>query len=74
VTHYPCSETALKEAITNAATDRIDEFTREFVQLKSMLDTGIGLQVAFVSSRVLENVESICMFVFALTVLTNDLR
>jgi hypothetical protein len=73
MTHYPCSETALKEAITNAATDQIDEFTKEFVQLKSMLDTGISLQVTFISSRVLENIENICMSVSALTVLTNDL-
>lgn len=35
------------------ATERIDEFTKKFVELKGMLDTGIHIQGALVSSRML---------------------
>jgi hypothetical protein len=52
-------ETALKEAFSDRANERIEKFTKEFVQLKSTLDTGIAVQNTFVSSRVLEKVETI---------------
>jgi hypothetical protein len=53
------TETALKEAFSDRAAEQIEMFTTEFGQLKSTLDTGIGVQNIFVSSRVLEKVDVI---------------
>jgi hypothetical protein len=66
------SETALKETFSDKATERIDMFTKEFVQLKGTLDTGIGIQNTFVSSRVLEKVDIIGLSASASSLLTSQ--
>jgi hypothetical protein len=47
-------------------------FTTEFRQLKSTLDTGIGVQNIFISSRVLEKVDVIGLSASAPVLLIND--
>lgn len=63
---------ALKDAFSDKATERIDMFTKEFVQLKGTLDTGIGIQNAFVSSRMLEKVDIIGLSASALVLFPNQ--
>jgi hypothetical protein len=47
------------ETLSSQATDRIDEFTKKFVELKGTLDTGATVQGVLVSSRMLKKVDII---------------
>jgi hypothetical protein len=44
---------------THRATDKIAEFTRTFIEIKTTLDTGIAINTAVVSSRMLGKVDTI---------------
>lgn len=52
------SANALKNTFTTNATDRIDKFTSKFVELREAFDSGVNVQTAIVSSRILEKVET----------------
>lgn len=58
-------EKALDGIFSDDANDRIEKLTARFVELKGTLDTGLGIQSALVSSRVLKKVDAISSFTLA---------
>ncbi|KIM82264.1 hypothetical protein PILCRDRAFT_474447 [Piloderma croceum F 1598] len=49
---------AFSEVFTHRATQKINEFTQKFIEMKNTLDSGIAINTAVVSSQILGKVDS----------------
>ncbi|EJC99861.1 uncharacterized protein FOMMEDRAFT_160312 [Fomitiporia mediterranea MF3/22] len=70
--NFPFNQRSMTARMLQMSRLKIDDFTERFLDLKTALDLDIGLHTAFVSARISDDVEDICMLCLITATISTD--